>query len=430
MSDSDESRVTYTEVSSPFEGLLDIGSPRADDHEYLELPWMPEDPYVEATLQAPPSLDYVPGPEEPEQAPPSPDYILGPEHADDEIVAEDQPYVEDTSPTAQSPDYVPEFDPEADSEEDDDEDPEEDHVDYPADGGDDKDDEDESSEEDDDDDVDRETGLRNDGGGGAPQAPLPTLSSLLLYKLLDAGHIAEGQTEAFEGLPDFSHNISTSPSRHAHPYVFTTSPVTSPPLPSIPSPITTVLPPLPSIIHPVLEDRPEVTLPPRKRLGIALGPAYEVEESSSAATARPAGGLRADYGFVATIDREIRLDSGREVGMAKIRDEIYTRLDDEQSQRQLLAGRLNMLFRDRRAHAYTRHLMETKARLSREAWRRQAVTSEMLKADHMRSAEIRELRTADRTRQQQLIQTLTGQQGPAGGPAQPEITEGWLGSSF
>ncbi|GKA85163.1 hypothetical protein Tco_0806817, partial [Tanacetum coccineum] len=62
------------------------------------------------------------------------------------------------------------------------------------------------------------------------------------------------------------------------------------------------------------EDRPEVTLPPRKRLGIALGPAYEVEESSSAAAARPAGGLRADYGFVATIDREIRLDPGRDVG--------------------------------------------------------------------------------------------------------------------
>ncbi|GKG18468.1 hypothetical protein Tco_0372766, partial [Tanacetum coccineum] len=71
MSDSDESGVTDAEVSSPFEGLSDIGSSlRADDHEYLELPWMLEDPYVEAALQAPPSPDYVPGPEEPEQAPP------------------------------------------------------------------------------------------------------------------------------------------------------------------------------------------------------------------------------------------------------------------------------------------------------------------------------------------------------------------------
>ncbi|GKE35945.1 hypothetical protein Tco_1455267 [Tanacetum coccineum] len=117
-------------------------------------------------------------------------------------------------------------------------------------------------------------------------------------------------------------------------------------------------------------------------------------------------------------------------------DEVYTRLDDEQSQRQLLAGRLNMLFRDRRAHAYTRHQMETEARLSREAWRRQAVTSEMLKADHRRPAEMRKLRTTDHARQQQLIQTLTvmqslqgqvtvlqGQLGPAGGPAQPELPE-------
>ncbi|GKC47236.1 hypothetical protein Tco_1064958, partial [Tanacetum coccineum] len=153
MSDSDESGVTYTKVSSPFEGLSDIGSPRADDHEYLELPWMPEDPYVEAALQAPPSLDYMPGPEEPKQAPPSPDYVLGLEHADDEIVAEDQPYAEDASPTAQLPDYVLESDPEEDPEEDDDEDPEEDPVDYPANGGDNVDDEDEPSEEDEDDDV-------------------------------------------------------------------------------------------------------------------------------------------------------------------------------------------------------------------------------------------------------------------------------------
>ncbi|GJZ16143.1 putative reverse transcriptase domain-containing protein [Tanacetum coccineum] len=62
------------------------------------------------------------------------------------------------------------------------------------------------------------------------------------------------------------------------------------------------------------EDKPEVTLQPRKRLGIALCPANEVGESSSAA-ARPARGLRADYGFVATMDREIRHDSKRDFGM-------------------------------------------------------------------------------------------------------------------
>nr|GFB24076.1 hypothetical protein [Tanacetum cinerariifolium] len=76
---------------------------RADDHEHLMLPEMLEDPFVEVALQAPPSPDYIPGPEEPKQAPPSPDYVPGPEHADDKIVTEDQPYAEDASLIVQSP---------------------------------------------------------------------------------------------------------------------------------------------------------------------------------------------------------------------------------------------------------------------------------------------------------------------------------------
>nr|GFD41320.1 hypothetical protein [Tanacetum cinerariifolium] len=47
-------------------------------------------PYVEVVLQAPPSPDYMPGPEEPEQAPFSPYYIPGPEHANDEIADEEE----------------------------------------------------------------------------------------------------------------------------------------------------------------------------------------------------------------------------------------------------------------------------------------------------------------------------------------------------
>nr|GFB81388.1 hypothetical protein [Tanacetum cinerariifolium] len=176
------------------------------------------------------------------------------------------------------------------------------------------------------------------------------------------------------------------------------------------------------------EDRPEVTLPPRKRLDIALGPRYKVGESSSAAAARPAGGFRGAPvsthtelgGYVREFEMRVRQDT----------DEIYMRLDDEQTERQLLAGWLNMLFRDRRAHAYTRHLMETEARMSREAWvrakdasdlihgevmslrttvlgqmseikelqatdrRRHTVISELLRIDHRRSIEISELRTA------------------------------------
>nr|GEW73651.1 reverse transcriptase domain-containing protein [Tanacetum cinerariifolium] len=59
--DSKESGVTYTNISSPLVELSDIGSSRADDHEYLMLPEMLEDPYVEVALQEPPSPDYVPG---------------------------------------------------------------------------------------------------------------------------------------------------------------------------------------------------------------------------------------------------------------------------------------------------------------------------------------------------------------------------------
>nr|GFD45790.1 hypothetical protein [Tanacetum cinerariifolium] len=46
----DESGVTYTDISSPFEELSDIRSPRADDHKHFELPEMLDDPYVERTM--------------------------------------------------------------------------------------------------------------------------------------------------------------------------------------------------------------------------------------------------------------------------------------------------------------------------------------------------------------------------------------------
>ncbi|GJU12650.1 hypothetical protein Tco_1135046, partial [Tanacetum coccineum] len=130
MSDSEDSTVTYTTVSSPFEGLSDIGSPGVVGPEHEGLPWMLDDPYVQVALQVPPSPDYIPGLEEP-QLPPLPDFVPEPVNPEfmppeDEILpAEEQPLPED-----------------------DDEDPEEDPADYPADGGDDGDDKDEPSDED------------------------------------------------------------------------------------------------------------------------------------------------------------------------------------------------------------------------------------------------------------------------------------------
>ncbi|GKD66748.1 hypothetical protein Tco_1308856 [Tanacetum coccineum] len=536
MSDSDESGVTYTEVSSPFEGLSDIGSPRADDHEYLELPWMPEDPYVESALQDPSFPDYVPGPEEPEQAPPSPDYVPGLEHADDEIVDEDQPYAEDASPTAQSPDY----------------------------------DEPSEEDEDDDDDVDIEAVEDEE----EEEHPAPADSVVVALPATDQAPSAE-ETEPFETdesaatppphpayrvtarisipapvpTPVWSDvevarllAISTPPSSPLSPWSSPLPQIPSPPLPPIPSPSLPVSPPLlvsspvpvlspspppspirslghraamirlraeaastshslllplPFILSPTksdapspgippnlpisvptsspplllpsasrMEDRPEVNLPSWKRLGIALGPRYEVGESSSAAAARSAGGLKADYSFVATMDKEIRHDPEREVGyrITDSWDEIVEILQGAPVSTDTELGQHMTAFETRvrqdTNEIYTRLDDEQKARLSRESWRRsmdvsdlvhgEAVTSKMLKADHRRSAEMRELRTADRTRQQHLIQTLTvmqslqgqvttlhgqvtalqghvtalqGQQGPVRGPAQPELPE-------
>nr|GFA17204.1 hypothetical protein [Tanacetum cinerariifolium] len=392
MSNSDESGITYIDISSPFEELSDIGSPRADDHEHLMLPEMLEDLYVEVALQAPPSPDYIPGPEEPEQAPPLPDYVPGPEHADDEIVAEDQPYAEDASPISQSPEYVPESNFEVHPEDDDDEDPEEDPA--PS--------------------VKETEPFETDESAATPPphpayrmttripipapVPMPAWTDSEVVRLLD---------------------ISSPPASPLSPWSSPLPQIPFPPLPPI------LLPPSPLPSASRKEDRPEVTLPPQKRLGVALGPRYEVGESSSATAARPAGGLRADYGFVATVDREIRapVSTDTELGgyvrefETRVRqdtDEIYMRLDDKKTERQLLAGWLNMLFRDRRVHVYTRHLMETEARISREAWVRATDVSDLVHGEVMslrttvlgQMLEIRELQAADRRRQTMILELL------------------------
>ncbi|GKB23943.1 hypothetical protein Tco_0863344 [Tanacetum coccineum] len=147
----------------------------------------------------------------------------------------------------------------------------------------------------------------------------------------------------------------------SHPPPLGTPPSGTPPLLPIPAPTSSPFLLLPSTDHRAV--RPEVCLPPWKRLCIALGPRYEVGESSSAPTARPTRGFRADYGFVATLDKEIRRDPKRDDT-----DEIYGRLDDAQDDRLLMSSQFNILYRDRHAHAYTTLLMEREVRLSREAW--------------------------------------------------------------
>ncbi|GKB22328.1 putative reverse transcriptase domain-containing protein [Tanacetum coccineum] len=93
--------------------------------------------------------------------------------------------------------------------------------------------------------------------------------------------------------------------------------------------------------------------------------------------------------------------------------EIYGRLDDAQDDRLLMSGQLNMLRRDRCAHACTARLMETETILSREAWVQSMDASDTgrskvraLQTVLAYQTEIEELRAADRRRQTQLTEKM------------------------
>nr|GFC06044.1 hypothetical protein [Tanacetum cinerariifolium] len=70
MSSDSHATITYTSMSS-YEVIV---------NGYFAMPMDPLDPYAKLVMEAPPSPDYIPGPE----APPSPDYIPGPEYPDEE----------------------------------------------------------------------------------------------------------------------------------------------------------------------------------------------------------------------------------------------------------------------------------------------------------------------------------------------------------
>nr|GEY73461.1 hypothetical protein [Tanacetum cinerariifolium] len=132
----------------------------------------------------------------------------------------DQPYAEDVSPIAQSPEYVPESDFEMHPEDDDDEDPEEDPVDYPADGGDDGDDEEESSEDEEDDEMDVDADEEKEE---EEEHPAPTDYVVVAPTAADQATSTE-ETEPFET----DESVATPP---PHPAYRTTARI------SIPDPV-------------------------------------------------------------------------------------------------------------------------------------------------------------------------------------------------
>ncbi|GKB22410.1 hypothetical protein Tco_0861811 [Tanacetum coccineum] len=359
MSDSEDSTVTYTEVSSPFEDLSDIGSPGVDG-----LPIMPEDPYayVVAAFQAPPSPDYVTGPKEPEQAPPSPEFVPKP--------------------------VYPEFMPPEDEE--DEEDPEEDPTDYPTDRGD--DDESFNDDEDDDDDVKEDKDEEEEEEehpalvDSVPppvyrvmarmfiraQTPISLPSDIKVARLLAIPTPPPSPLSPFCYDPAESRDTIYFPST-----TIEYPPSGTPPL--LPIPLPTPSPPLllPSTVcrAGVSEGTPAVT---------------DVAELSQRMT-----------DFVTTVRHDTY--------------ELYGRLDDAQDDRLLMSGQLIMLRRDRRAHTRSARLMEIGAKLSREAWVQSMDASDTTHSEVRalrttvlaQQTEIAGLRAGDRTRQAQLVETLT-----------------------
>nr|GEU50794.1 putative reverse transcriptase domain-containing protein [Tanacetum cinerariifolium] len=204
---------------------------------------------------------------------------------DEVFPAEEQPVPAAVLPTTNSLGYIVDFDPE------------EDPTDYPADGGV-NDDDDGSSDDDedgDDDDVEED------------EEEHPALTDSIPPPV----HLTTTRIT----IPSF-YNPAKSRDTIYFPYTtieYTTIRDTTTPTVLL-IPLPTSSPPLllPSTSHRV--DVLEVILLPRKRLCIALGPRYDVSESSSAPTARPTGGFKADFSFVATLDDEIRRDPKKDVG--------------------------------------------------------------------------------------------------------------------
>ncbi|GJR12046.1 hypothetical protein Tco_0794698 [Tanacetum coccineum] len=345
---SASSAVTYTSVytdSEPGrvfwgadEEISDRGAPRVIVYGYDGLsmqPVAPPSPNYVSGPEHPPSLDYVSGPKHP----PSPVYLpyvpeseypeyLAP--SDDEAPIEDRPLHVDASPVALSPGYVPDSDPEEDSEEE--------HADYPVDGGD-GDDKPFDDDDDDDDTDDEDEEPFEDEGNDEEKEEEEHLDPADSSAIPVVDHVPSARDiEAFETdesaptprLPQIRFPFAQTRLRMAHKTIRLEPPmspsmeaciakyaaaptplvpVASPPLP-LPSPLTTsptdagaplgnravgiqirvALPPLLLSSISYRTDIPEAEMPPLKRACFATpAPGFKIGESLAAGAARQPG---------------------------------------------------------------------------------------------------------------------------------------------
>nr|GEY77897.1 hypothetical protein [Tanacetum cinerariifolium] len=223
--------------------------------------------------------------------------------------------------------YILECDSDKDPEDDDDEDPEEDPADYPTDhnyeedpSGDYADEEDEEQDEDDDDEEKEHPALAD---SILPPPALRVTARISSRPQPPTQFFTKEDAERFLAMP-----------------IPPPSPLTllSSSLPQIPSPLLSASPPILPIPQPAISpplqllssdrradrpellssdrraDRPKVTLPHQKRLNIVHCLGYEVGESSVVVAARPMEGRKADYGFVDSVEAEIKRRRAEDIG--------------------------------------------------------------------------------------------------------------------
>nr|GEV14877.1 putative reverse transcriptase domain, ribonuclease H-like domain, aspartic peptidase domain protein [Tanacetum cinerariifolium] len=370
---------------------------------------------------APPSPDYVPGPEHL----PSPDYVPDPKHLPSPVEIP-YPLPVDALPIAASPDYVADFDLEEDLEDD--------QADYPADGG---DGDDEPSDDDDDDDTDDEDPEEEpfkdeEDDEEKVEHPAPTNSSIV--PIVDHTRLRKAR-KTVRPEPPMSASMEACIARHA---ALPSPPllVASLPLP-LPSPLTTsptdtgaplgyraarirMRALLPSTS--CRTDIPEANISPRKRACLTtptLG--FENGESSAAGATRQPGPTESDlrrhrveqvgYGITDTWDEIV--DTLMEIASTTLEgvnervieldttvrqrtDEFEICFEEAQDDRSLRRARVNTLFRDRPDHRRTAMLMDREAMYACKAWAFSMDRSSAI-ATHVRTLETYKMAPKKRT---------------------------------
>ncbi|GJS92508.1 hypothetical protein Tco_0799476 [Tanacetum coccineum] len=428
---SASSVVTYTSVYTDFapgrvfwganEEVSDGGTPRVIVYGYDGLPMQPV---------APPSPDYVPGPEHPPSPikipfvpePEYPEYLVP---SEDEAPMEDQPLPADASSVALSPGYVPDSNLEEDPEED-----SEELADYPADGGD-GDDEPSSNDSDDDtnddeepfeDEEDDEEEEEHRSSAGDTKAfetdestPTPRAPQI---RIPFAQTRLRRARKTVRPEPPMSASMEACIAEHA---AAPTPPllVASSPLP-LPSPLTTsptdagaslgyraagilmraaaASPPLSLPPTSPKTDVLEAEMPPQKRACLTT-PAlrYEIGESSAAGAARQPGPtpevdtwdeiVEAMMEIAPTtlegVDQRVtELDTT----VRQRTEEFEVRFEEAHDDRAYLNARVNTLYRDRPYHRHTALALDREAVYARIAWTSSEERSAAIEA-HVRTLE-------------------------------------------